>query len=151
MSNSLNRGRPTLASTLKVVVYVAWGSEPVNQRLQRFCVLSDCAVCYSERTMDLVLEMCNTRSVHWCGVSGRQLGKVGPSAFLSLPLKLLSSVQGLQVRLRPVAVFRALKRPRAGATFNMDGFGSSPMPDYCLSFLCFLFRVSLDCGSLIPF
>ncbi|KAG7260144.1 hypothetical protein CRUP_025401 [Coryphaenoides rupestris] len=48
------------------------------------------------RTMDLVLEMCNTRSVHWCGVSGRQLGKVGPSAYLSLPLKLLSSVQGLQ-------------------------------------------------------
>lgn len=47
--------------------------------------------------MDLVLEMCNTRSIHWCGVSGRQLGKVSPSASLSLPLKLLSSVQGLQV------------------------------------------------------
>lgn len=56
------------------------------------CKITNC----SERTMDLVLEMCNTRSVHWCGVSGRQLGKVGPSAFLSLPLKLLSSVQGLQ-------------------------------------------------------
>lgn len=49
--------------------------------------------------MDLVLEMCNTRSVHWCGVSGRQLGKLSPAAFLSLPLTLLSSVQGLQVRL----------------------------------------------------
>lgn len=50
--------------------------------------------------MDLVLEMCNTRSIHWCGVSGRQLGKLSPAAFLSLPLTLLSSVQGLQVRAR---------------------------------------------------
>uniref|UniRef100_A0A8C7LJQ4 Trafficking protein particle complex subunit 13 n=3 Tax=Salmoninae TaxID=504568 RepID=A0A8C7LJQ4_ONCKI len=56
------------------------------------CKITNC----SERTMDLVLEMCNTRSIHWCGVSGRQLGKVSPSASLSLPLKLLSSVQGLQ-------------------------------------------------------
>lgn len=52
----------------------------------------------SERTMDLVLEMCNTRSIHWCGISGRQLGKLSPAASLSLPLTLLSSVQGLQVR-----------------------------------------------------
>lgn len=51
----------------------------------------------SERTMDLVLEMCNTRSIHWCGISGRQLGKLSPAASLSLPLTLLSSVQGLQV------------------------------------------------------
>ncbi|KTG31109.1 hypothetical protein cypCar_00030907 [Cyprinus carpio] len=56
------------------------------------CKITNC----SERTMDLVLEMCNTRSVHWCGVSGRQLGKLSPSASLSIPLKLLSSVQGLQ-------------------------------------------------------
>uniref|UniRef100_A0A3P8ZQC3 Trafficking protein particle complex subunit 13 n=1 Tax=Esox lucius TaxID=8010 RepID=A0A3P8ZQC3_ESOLU len=56
------------------------------------CKITNC----SERTMDLVLEMCNTRSIHWCGVSGRQLGKVSPSASLTLPLKLLSSVQGLQ-------------------------------------------------------
>uniref|UniRef100_A0A8C1VHB8 Trafficking protein particle complex subunit 13 n=1 Tax=Cyprinus carpio TaxID=7962 RepID=A0A8C1VHB8_CYPCA len=56
------------------------------------CKITNC----SERTMDLELEMCNTRSVHWCGVSGRQLGKLSPSASLSIPLKLLSSVQGLQ-------------------------------------------------------
>ncbi|XP_046717747.1 trafficking protein particle complex subunit 13 isoform X1 [Silurus meridionalis] len=56
------------------------------------CKITNC----SERTMDLLLEMCNTRSVHWCGVSGRQLGKLGPSASLSIPLQLLSSVQGLQ-------------------------------------------------------
>lgn len=51
----------------------------------------------SERTMDLVLEMCNTNSIHWCGISGRQLGKLHPSSSLSLALTLLSSVQGLQV------------------------------------------------------
>uniref|UniRef100_A0A8D3CB70 Trafficking protein particle complex subunit 13 n=1 Tax=Scophthalmus maximus TaxID=52904 RepID=A0A8D3CB70_SCOMX len=56
------------------------------------CKITNC----SERTMDLELEMCNTRSIHWCGVSGRQLGKLSPAAFLSLPLTLLSSVQGLQ-------------------------------------------------------
>ncbi|XP_074056381.1 trafficking protein particle complex subunit 13 isoform X6 [Macrotis lagotis] len=50
----------------------------------------------SERTMDLVLEMCNTNSIHWCGVSGRQLGKLNPSSSLYLALTLLSSVQGLQ-------------------------------------------------------
>uniref|UniRef100_A0A8C2DHU6 Trafficking protein particle complex subunit 13 n=1 Tax=Cyprinus carpio TaxID=7962 RepID=A0A8C2DHU6_CYPCA len=57
------------------------------------CKITNC----SERTMDLELEMCNTRSVHWCGVSGRQLGKLSPNASLSIPLTLLSSVQGLQV------------------------------------------------------
>lgn len=55
----------------------------------------------SERTMDLVLEMCDTSSVHWCGVSGRQLGKLLPSASLGLALTLLSSVQGLQVSCSP--------------------------------------------------
>ncbi|TRY92588.1 hypothetical protein DNTS_020502 [Danionella cerebrum] len=57
------------------------------------CKITNC----SERTMDLLLEMCNTRSVHWCGVSGRQLGKLSPSSSLSIPLKLLCSVQGLQL------------------------------------------------------
>ncbi|XP_015132797.1 trafficking protein particle complex subunit 13 isoform X1 [Gallus gallus] len=56
------------------------------------CKITNC----SERTMDLVLEMCNTNSIHWCGVSGRQLGKLHPSSSLRLALTLLSSVQGLQ-------------------------------------------------------
>lgn len=47
--------------------------------------------------MDLVLDMCNTSSIHWCGISGRQLGKLHPSSSLCLALTLLSSVQGLQV------------------------------------------------------
>uniref|UniRef100_A0A2K6MEE8 Trafficking protein particle complex subunit 13 n=1 Tax=Rhinopithecus bieti TaxID=61621 RepID=A0A2K6MEE8_RHIBE len=57
------------------------------------CKITNCS---SERTMDLVLEMCNTNSIHWCGISGRQLGKLHPSSSLSLALTLLSSVQGLQ-------------------------------------------------------
>uniref|UniRef100_G1KRQ8 Trafficking protein particle complex subunit 13 n=1 Tax=Anolis carolinensis TaxID=28377 RepID=G1KRQ8_ANOCA len=59
------------------------------------CKITNCS---SERTMDLVLEMCNTNSIHWCGVSGRQLGKLHPTSSLHLTLTLLSSVQGLQVR-----------------------------------------------------
>uniref|UniRef100_A0A803JK96 Trafficking protein particle complex subunit 13 n=1 Tax=Xenopus tropicalis TaxID=8364 RepID=A0A803JK96_XENTR len=57
------------------------------------CKITNCS---SERTMDLVLEMCNTNAIHWCGVSGRQLGKLHPSSSLHLTLALLSSVQGLQ-------------------------------------------------------
>ncbi|XP_032885699.1 trafficking protein particle complex subunit 13 isoform X4 [Amblyraja radiata] len=56
------------------------------------CKITNC----SERTMDLVLEMCNTNAIHWCGVSGRQLGKLSPNSSLHLALKLLASVQGLQ-------------------------------------------------------
>ncbi|XP_075446287.1 trafficking protein particle complex subunit 13 isoform X3 [Ascaphus truei] len=56
------------------------------------CKITNC----SERTMDLILEMCNTNAIHWCGVSGRQLGKLHPSSSLHLALTLLSSVQGLQ-------------------------------------------------------
>ncbi|XP_061554670.1 trafficking protein particle complex subunit 13 isoform X1 [Phycodurus eques] len=56
------------------------------------CKITNC----SERTMDLLVEMINTSSVHWCGVSGRALGKLSPGASLSLPLTLLASVQGLQ-------------------------------------------------------
>ncbi|XP_041108307.1 trafficking protein particle complex subunit 13-like isoform X3 [Polyodon spathula] len=57
------------------------------------CKITNCS---SERTMDLVLEMCNTNSIHWCGISGRQLGKLNPSSSLYVTLKLLASVQGLQ-------------------------------------------------------
>ncbi|KGL77381.1 Trafficking protein particle complex subunit 13, partial [Tinamus guttatus] len=63
---------------------------------QPFDVTCKMTNCSSERTMDLVLEMCNTSSIHWCGVSGRQLGKLHPSSSLHLALTLLSSVQGLQ-------------------------------------------------------
>uniref|UniRef100_A0A7N6FHP6 Trafficking protein particle complex subunit 13 n=1 Tax=Anabas testudineus TaxID=64144 RepID=A0A7N6FHP6_ANATE len=64
----------------------------LEEPFEIICKITNC----SERTMDLVLEMCNTRSIHWCGVSGRQLGKLSPAASLSLPLTVFSSVQGLQ-------------------------------------------------------
>ncbi|XP_072353027.1 trafficking protein particle complex subunit 13 isoform X10 [Scyliorhinus torazame] len=57
------------------------------------CKITNCS---SERTMDLVLEMCNTNAIHWCGISGRQLGKLSPNSSLHLALKLLASLQGLQ-------------------------------------------------------
>lgn len=71
---------------------------PVDTML-RVWIISISWPCHcSERTMDLVLEMCNTASIHWCGTSGRKLGKLSPAVSLSLPLTLFSSVQGLQVR-----------------------------------------------------
>lgn len=69
---------------------------PLCERNKIYSCFSDSSS--SERTMDLVLEMCNTNSIHWCGISGRQLGKLHPSSSLCLALTLLSSVQGLQVR-----------------------------------------------------
>lgn len=68
---------------------------PLCERNKIYSCFSDSSS--SERTMDLVLEMCNTNSIHWCGISGRQLGKLHPSSSLCLALTLLSSVQGLQV------------------------------------------------------
>uniref|UniRef100_A0A8C5P937 Trafficking protein particle complex subunit 13 n=1 Tax=Leptobrachium leishanense TaxID=445787 RepID=A0A8C5P937_9ANUR len=64
----------------------------LEEPFQITCKITNC----SERTMDLILEMCNTNAIHWCGVSGRQLGKLHPSSSLHLTLTLLSSVQGLQ-------------------------------------------------------
>uniref|UniRef100_A0A8C5LXL3 Trafficking protein particle complex subunit 13 n=1 Tax=Leptobrachium leishanense TaxID=445787 RepID=A0A8C5LXL3_9ANUR len=65
----------------------------LEEPFQITCKITNCS---SERTMDLILEMCNTNAIHWCGVSGRQLGKLHPSSSLHLTLTLLSSVQGLQ-------------------------------------------------------
>ena len=36
----------------------------------------------------------------WCGISGRQLGKVEPNSSLVLDLKMIALQPGLQVRLR---------------------------------------------------
>ncbi|XP_063310143.1 trafficking protein particle complex subunit 13 isoform X3 [Pelobates fuscus] len=65
----------------------------LEEPFEIMCKITNCS---SERTMDLILEMCNTNAIHWCGVSGRQLGKLHPSSSLHLTLTLLSSVQGLQ-------------------------------------------------------
>ena len=68
--------------------------------------------------MDLVLQIVNNPSggsggvggggvtttcspgLLWCGISGRQLGKVEPNSSIVLDLKMIALQPGLQVRLR---------------------------------------------------
>ena len=61
----------------------------------------------SERTMDLVLHLENNiqHSLQWCGLSGKQLGKIQPSSHLMLPLTAIAVSPGLQVNLLLVMVF----------------------------------------------
>ena len=51
---------------------------------------------YSDRKMKSVLRMCDTDSIHWCGSSGRYLGKLPPGSTLSFTLTILSLQLGLQ-------------------------------------------------------
>lgn len=51
---------------------------------------------HSDRKMKLVLKMCDTDSIRWCGSSGRYLGRLSPSSTLSFTLTLLSLQLGLQ-------------------------------------------------------
>ena len=52
--------------------------------------------------MDLLLVLQNSpgSGLLWCGVSGRQLGKLAPNASISIELTLLATKPGLQVLLR---------------------------------------------------
>uniref|UniRef100_UPI00359014D8 trafficking protein particle complex subunit 13 isoform X1 n=1 Tax=Myxine glutinosa TaxID=7769 RepID=UPI00359014D8 len=56
------------------------------------CKVTNC----SERTMGLHLELCNSHAVHWCGVSGRDLGTLPANGSLPVNLSLLACVPGLQ-------------------------------------------------------
>ncbi|XP_042830763.1 trafficking protein particle complex subunit 13-like [Panthera tigris] len=56
------------------------------------CKITNC----SGRKMKLVLKMCDTDSIRWCGSSGRYLGKLSPSSSLCFTLTLLSLKLGLQ-------------------------------------------------------
>ncbi|RUS92093.1 hypothetical protein EGW08_000117 [Elysia chlorotica] len=59
------------------------------------CRITNCC----ERTMDLTLVLQNVTShsgLLWCGVSGRQLGKLPHNESLDIPLSLISIVPGLQ-------------------------------------------------------
>ncbi|XP_019490459.1 PREDICTED: LOW QUALITY PROTEIN: trafficking protein particle complex subunit 13-like [Hipposideros armiger] len=51
---------------------------------------------YSDRKMKLVLEMYHTDSIHWCGSSGRYLGKLVATSSLCITMTLLSLKMGLQ-------------------------------------------------------
>lgn len=54
---------------------------------------------FSERTMDLTLVLENRipSGILWCGISGRQLGKLPSSESIDLPLTLITTAPGLQV------------------------------------------------------
>ena len=56
--------------------------------------------CFSERTMDLKLNLQNTMSLGllWCGISGRELGQLGPNTSMVLDLNLITIRTGLLVR-----------------------------------------------------
>ncbi|CAH1772495.1 unnamed protein product [Owenia fusiformis] len=51
-----------------------------------------------ERMMDLVLDLKNSNkhALYWCGISGRQLGKLGPGENIQLNLTMLATTTGLQ-------------------------------------------------------
>ncbi|KAG3272267.1 trafficking protein particle complex subunit 13 [Ictidomys tridecemlineatus] len=56
------------------------------------CKITNC----SDKKMKLVLKMCDTPSVRWCGNSGRYLGKLPTKSSLCFTLTLLSLKLGLQ-------------------------------------------------------
>lgn len=60
-----------------------------------------CLLIVSERTMDLRLVLQNAGTgLSWMGISGKQLGKLGPGDSLQLELSMLSTIPGLQVSIR---------------------------------------------------
>ncbi|KAI8509602.1 Trafficking protein particle complex subunit 13 [Branchiostoma belcheri] len=67
---------------------------PMEKPFNFKCRVTNCC----ERTMDLLLLLQNngTSGLYWCGLSGKQLGKLGPNTNMELNLTLLASVPGLQ-------------------------------------------------------
>ncbi|XP_033117078.1 trafficking protein particle complex subunit 13-like isoform X2 [Anneissia japonica] len=56
------------------------------------CQITSCC----DRTMELRLVLTNTtKGLHWIGVSGKQLGKLGPGASMDIDLTLMASIPGL--------------------------------------------------------
>ncbi|XP_022101769.1 trafficking protein particle complex subunit 13-like isoform X2 [Acanthaster planci] len=65
----------------------------IEKPFQIQCRITSCC----ERTMDLKLVLNNTENgLMWLGVSGQQLGKLGPGASMDIELTLLATVPGLQ-------------------------------------------------------
>ncbi|XP_069127207.1 trafficking protein particle complex subunit 13-like isoform X1 [Argopecten irradians] len=58
------------------------------------CRITNCC----ERTMDLTLVLQNNSSAGlvWCGISGRQLGKLPPNEHMDLTLTMIATIPGLQ-------------------------------------------------------
>ncbi|XP_038048342.1 trafficking protein particle complex subunit 13-like isoform X2 [Patiria miniata] len=65
----------------------------IEKPFQIQCRITSCC----ERTMDLKLVLNNTENgLMWLGVSGRQLGKLGPGGSMDIELTLLATIPGLQ-------------------------------------------------------
>ncbi|XP_072027268.1 trafficking protein particle complex subunit 13-like isoform X2 [Amphiura filiformis] len=68
-------------------------SAPVEKPFNIKCRFTSCC----ERTMDLKLVLNNSSNgLYWLGVSGRELGKLGPGACMEVELTLLAGTPGLQ-------------------------------------------------------
>lgn len=49
--------------------------------------------------LTLVLQNNNNAGLLWCGISGKQVGKLEPNASLTLDLSMIAIRSGLQVRI----------------------------------------------------
>ncbi|XP_064605247.1 trafficking protein particle complex subunit 13-like isoform X2 [Liolophura sinensis] len=69
-------------------------SVPLENTFNMVCRVTNCC----ERTMDLTLVLENRipSGILWCGISGRQLGKLPSSESIDLPLTLITTAPGLQ-------------------------------------------------------
>lgn len=77
---------------LKLSIAEIPDSVPLEKPFQLTCRVTSCC----ERTMDLKLILNNTTGLVWLGISGKQLGKLGPNASMDIKLQLIPTIPGLQ-------------------------------------------------------
>ncbi|PIK44061.1 hypothetical protein BSL78_19078 [Apostichopus japonicus] len=78
---------------IKLVVLQIPDSITLQSSFKFLCKLTSCC----ERTMDLKLNLQNAGTgLSWMGISGKQLGKLGPGDSLQIELSMLSTIPGLQ-------------------------------------------------------
>ncbi|XP_071835937.1 trafficking protein particle complex subunit 13-like isoform X2 [Apostichopus japonicus] len=78
---------------IKLVVLQIPDSITLQSSFKFLCKLTSCC----ERTMDLKLNLQKAGTgLSWMGISGKQLGKLGPGDSLQIELSMLSTIPGLQ-------------------------------------------------------
>ncbi|XP_063962541.1 trafficking protein particle complex subunit 13-like isoform X2 [Lytechinus pictus] len=77
---------------LKLSIAQIPDSVPLEKPFQLTCRVTSCC----ERTMDLKLVLNNTTGLVWLGISGKQLGKLGPNTSMDIKLQLIPTIPGLQ-------------------------------------------------------
>lgn len=78
---------------IKLVVLRIPDSVTLQSSFKFLCKITSCC----ERTMDLKLNLLNTvKGLSWMGISGKQLGKLGPGDSMEIELSMLSTTPGLQ-------------------------------------------------------